>query len=81
MLYVLNILISIALMVYGYFAVFKSVRLVSFYRRCVGQRFSEQFEINTQKWWFYINLKVGGVLVTLFGLAILIHTVYVVLIG
>ena len=70
MIYIITILISCLLMVFGVFALFKTKNLINFYMKLMTKNNSSNIRLEylkemSEKKWFLFNIKLCGVLIIL----------------
>ena len=80
--YLASLLVSTALIIYGYFAVFKQTQLVQFYLRSSTKKGAEPPSYLiwiTERSWFYLNLKICGTVCMLMGTAIFVYVTSIII--
>jgi hypothetical protein len=76
----LSLIVSLALLVFGIFAVFQSQKLINFYLSSISKNKSSNFYFEllkktSEKKWFLFNLKLCGTLIILMALVFLFFTI------
>jgi hypothetical protein len=77
----LSLIISLALMLWGFFAVFQTKKLINFHMSTLTRNKSSNFEFlkrMSEKKWYYFNIKICGVIAVLMAfllIFVIIHAI------